>query len=176
MLGACVVESHPSPGKKEEGMRKMFRKAEAGFTLIEMLIVVLIVGILAAVAAPVYFGYTKDAKMSEAKAISGSIWSSMQGCAQAVPLTACLVSGSYTRAGLTVAGATADSRWTAALGGNNVTMDATNKLVGSANPLIEIDGTAADLTNLRVQFSWANLTGLGSFQCSTDGGGTYNPC
>ena len=157
-------------------MRKMFRKAEAGFTLIEMLIVVLIVGILAAVAAPVYFGYTKDAKMSEAKAIAGSIWSSMQGCAQAVPLTACLVSGSYTRAGLTVAGATADGRWTAALGGNNVTMDATNKLVGSANPLIEIDGTAADLTNLRVQFSWANLTGLGSFQCSTDGGGTYNPC
>src|SRR6266536_1946119 len=115
MLGACVLESHPSPGKQEENMKKMFRKAEAGFTLIEMLIVVLIVGILAAVAAPVYFGYTKDAKMSEAKAIAGSIWSSMQGCAQAVPLTACAVSGSYTRAGLTVGGVTADGRWTSAI-------------------------------------------------------------
>jgi type IV pilus assembly protein PilA len=176
MLGACVLESHPSTGKKEKSMQKMFRKAEAGFTLIEMLIVVLIVGILAAVAAPVYFGYTKDAKMSEAKAIAGSIWSSMQGCAQAVPLTACRVDGSYTRAGLTAGGNTADGRWTSALGATTVTMDAANTMQGSANPLIEIRGVAADLTNLRVQFSWANLTGLGSFGCSTDGGATYNPC
>jgi len=157
-------------------MQKMFRKAEAGFTLIEMLIVVLIVGILAAVAAPVYFGYTKDAKMSEAKAIAGSIWSSMQGCAQAVPLTACATSGSYTRAGLTAGGVTADGRWTSAIGGTTLTMNAANQMVASAPLMLEIDGTAADLANLRIQFSWANATGLGSFQCSTDGGGTYNPC
>src|SRR5882724_6986551 len=143
-------------GKQEECMRKVRRTSEAGFTLIEMLIVVLIVGILAAVAAPVYFGYTKDAKMSEAKAISGSIWSSMQGCAQAVPLTACTTAGSYTRAGLTAGGVSADARWTSALGATTITMDAANALQGSANPLIEVRGTAADLTNLRVQFSWAN--------------------
>ncbi len=145
--------------------------------LIEMLIVVLIVGILAAVAAPVYFGYTKDAKMSEAKAIAGSIWSSMQGCAQAVPLTACAVSGSYTRAGLTVGGVTADGRWTSAIAGTTLTMNAANQMVASAPLMLEIDGTAADLTNLAIQFSWANATGLGSFQCSIAGpGGPYNPC
>src|SRR5712691_2850106 len=129
LLGPYVLESHPSTGKKEEDMRKMFRKAEAGFTLIEMLIVVLIVGILAAVAAPVYFGYTKDAKMSEAKAIAGSIWTSMQGCAQSVPLTACITSGSYTRAGLTAGGVTTDGRWTSAIAGTTLTMNATNQLV-----------------------------------------------
>ena len=177
MPRVCVLEPHPSTGKRGfmKHLRKMLRGSEAGFTLIEMLIVVLIVGILAAVAAPVYFGYTKDAKMSEAKAISGSIWSSLQGCAQAVPLTACLVSGSYTRAGLTVGGVTADGRWTSALGATTLTMNAANQLTASAPLMIQIDGTAADLTNLSVQFTWTNATGLGSFACST-GGGIYNPC
>ncbi|MEZ4459688.1 MAG: prepilin-type N-terminal cleavage/methylation domain-containing protein [bacterium] len=48
-------------------MLKMFRTKKKGFTLVELMIVVAIIGILAAIAIPAFLRYIKSSKVSEAE-------------------------------------------------------------------------------------------------------------
>jgi type IV pilus assembly protein PilA len=58
-------------------MKKML-KNKKGFTLIELMIVVAIIGILAAIAIPNFMNYQCKAKQSEAKANLGNIKTMME--------------------------------------------------------------------------------------------------
>ncbi len=53
-------------------------KIEKGFTLVELVIVIVIVGILSIVAVPIYRGYTRKAMASEGKSLLGTIQTSQK--------------------------------------------------------------------------------------------------
>jgi type IV pilus assembly protein PilA len=57
------------------------KKVQQGFTLIELMIVVAIIGILAAVAIPAYSNYTKKAKFTEVTTATGALKMALETCA-----------------------------------------------------------------------------------------------
>src|SRR5690554_3096923 len=58
-------------GKSNMSLQKL---REKGFTLIELMIVVAIIGVLAAVAIPAYVNFTRKAKTAEASTNLGAIY------------------------------------------------------------------------------------------------------
>ncbi|HRH81947.1 MAG TPA: type II secretion system protein [Thiobacillaceae bacterium] len=81
----------------------MHYRQQSGFTLIELIMVIVILGILAAVALPRFYDLQKDARVAKAQAILGTIRSAM-----AISHSAALVNnqtgatGSITMEGSTV--------------------------------------------------------------------------
>ena len=155
-------------------MRKVKKQWEAGFTLIELLIVVLIVGILAAVAVPLYFGYIKDAKMAEAKALAGSGLTALQACRQVSSSANCNLTTLATRIGVNSDGTASGGRWKVNNVNNGLGFNSSNGTWVNDGVTVEVVNAAGDTANLQIQI---NLT-TGNFGtlCSQDAGGNFTSC
>ncbi len=105
----------------------MKRNLQKGFTLIELMIVVAIIGILAAVALPAYQDYTARAKMSEVLLAASTCRTTITEASQTgLPSASALAATNGFGCG---EGSTAKSQYVAALGTTNagvVTVTAQN--------------------------------------------------
>ena len=66
---------------------RIMKKAQQGFTLIELMIVIAIIGILASVALPAYSSYTNKAAFSEIILATSALKADIEVCSQRVDTT-----------------------------------------------------------------------------------------
>ena len=149
-------------------MRTARPPREAGFTLIEVLIVILIVGILAAAGVPLYIGYIKDAKLAEGKTVASSVWTSWRFASMANCGTATALTVALPKANLTATGNTTPARWNVGPVATTLTSACLDGALTQSAALI-IAGTVADVATLQIRQSYdATVVPPMQLRCTTD--------
>jgi len=130
------------------------QKAQQGFTLIELMIVVAIIGILASIALPAYQTYTNKAKFSEVVLAVSPQKTAVELCGQTSIVTDlktdCINGKNGVNDLAAATGNVASVAVTAGTAANQVIITATSQNIGSAAKTYILTGTLAN-----GQVSWA---------------------
>ena len=128
----------------------MKRSMQKGFTLIELMIVVAIIGILAAVALPAYQDYTVRARVSEVVLAASSCRTSITETVQTAPganVTSAIVSSCTISPTRMVASGSADGNGVITIVGNNTNIGGdTTAALNSIRLVPFVSGTALNGT------------------------------
>lgn len=151
----------------------MSMNAQKGFTLIELMIVVAIIGILAAIAIPQYQNYIAKSQVSRAMGETGAIKTAYEDCLNngKTAIGACDLgwSGSDILSLSAPATSTAGTAVTAAVT-NTAALSATGTIAGTfAN-----NASAALKDNTAKTITWTR-SALGTWTCSTTADAKYRP-
>ncbi len=108
------------------------KKAQQGFTLIELMIVVAIIGILASIAIPSYQNYTRKSRFTEVIMAATAPKSAVEVCAQTLgTLTGCVAGSIGVPANITADEGLIDSVTTAGAGVITIVPLAQNGIVAA---------------------------------------------
>ncbi len=153
------------------------RVTSPGFTIIELVVVLMIIGVLAAAASPIYLGYVRDAKTTEAKGVAAALWTAVTTNALSACGAPATVAAGYPKAGLDTTGSTVPARWSATGGSNSITTDCATGAITPDGDVFTIIGVATDISEVRVKFVYAaSGTPPSRLRCSTNAGSSFGDC
>jgi type IV pilus assembly protein PilA len=144
----------------------MLKRTQQGFTLIELMIVVAIIGILAAIAIPAYQDYTARAQMSEAMSLASGLKTA--------------VTEVYTQDGSCPTNGTNGIAAAADIKGNyvdKVTVGGTGSATGGCTieALMKSSGVSTGIQGKKLTLTMTNNNGSISWACTSDADQKYLP-
>ena len=135
------------------------KRTESGFTLIELMIVVAIIGILASLALPAYSNYTQKAKFSETIVAMGPAKSAIDICYQVEgSLSACDTAGEI---GVTISDLNGGDYVTSVTVTGNALITGTSTVDNGATPAVKYTAVMTPTANTNgTALTWA-MSGTG---------------